>query len=455
MSHITRVLTAATALALLGAPAIEAKERGPRTEQTQKRSNQSKSQKTRKDTPKQQGADKQAQPAADPQPQSEKQVAPTPRPQESRPTARPPTRTPEGATSPSSPSSQSGPGNQTNQPNQPNQLGQTSQPGQPGQPDQAATRRPDGLSTVGSPASAKSLAPAHSAARITPTKAAPVSAVRTFDGTRYTVQPLHRRPDHRYARPGYAWLHPHPAAHYVPPRRWHYRAYYARWWVHPWWRWRYATVAVVSFHFTCSPWVVTWAPPARVGFYWVPEAVQYDDGAPDGYTWVPGWWEGEVYIEGYWRLEYRADGDWVWIDGRYLDDGTYARAHWRPAADPPAGYAWEPGFWDGEGWVDGFWRPTRRSGFTWVEAYYDDTGIFNTGYWYPLQEESGQVWIPGWFDGNEWLEGYWVDEREYRDADIDAWQPEEGWDAGWDSSEAPEELPSGAPLAMPVEYPEG
>ena len=167
---------------------------------------------------------------------------------------------------------------------------------------------------------------------------------------------------------------------------------------------------------------------------------------------MPGWWEGDVYIEGYWRLEYRSDGDWEWVEGYYRDDGSYARAHWRPLGAAPQGYVWEAGFWDGESLVDGFWRPQARRDHVWIEAFYDEEGLINTGYWYPRVEQAGQVWIPGWFDGNTWSEGYWVDEREYRDADIEAWEPEEGWNAGWEETE-PEVIAPEAPLAVPQDYP--
>jgi len=274
--------------------------------------------------------------------------------------------------------------------------------------------------------------------------------------------------DHRYARPHTAHVRHHPHAHYNVPSRWWYRGYYSRWWVHPWYRWQYSSVAVVRFSFATTPWVVAWAPPPRVGFIWVSGYYSYDswqpgswepeyidDGAPDGYAWVPGWWEGDVYIEGYWRLEYRTDGDWEWVDGYYLDDNAYVRAHWRPLGPAPQGYTWEPGFWDGESLNDGFWRPQARRDFDWIPAFYDEEGIINTGYWYPTRSEPEQVWIPGWFDGNEWSEGYWVDEGEYRDADIEGWEPEEGWNAGWEDADVSEDaLAPDAPLAVPLDYPE-
>lgn len=185
--------------------------------------------------------------------------------------------------------------------------------------------------------------------------------------------------------------------------------------------------------------------------------------APAGYLWVPGWWEGQTYVEGYYRIGDRNDGDWAWVDGYYLDDGTFVRGYWQPTGPAPEGYSWEPGVWDGEGYVDGFWRPEYRSGFTWISAYYDADGLYNSGYWYPAAEQPGYVWIPGWFDGNTWVEGYWISQADYESSDVQSWQPEDGWDDGWDAEAgwgdgeilrddlSQEVEPPGPALALPVQ----
>ena len=259
-------------------------------------------------------------------------------------------------------------------------------------------------------------------------------------------------------------MHAYPSAPRPVPVRYAYRPYYTRWYVHPYYRYTYATTVVVGFGFPCYPWSVGWMPPVRAGWmwmdgywagtywmpgYWSPMAV-----APVGYVYVPGWWQGTVYIDGYYRPQVRHDGDWRWQDGYYLDDGTYVRGHWEPTRQGPSGYTWEAGFWDGQTWVEGFWRPDFRAGFTWVSAYYDEDGVMHAGYWAPLDQRPGSVWIPGWFDGNQWIEGYWVAETQYESEDVQGWQPEAGWDDGHDDRReaAPQSYADDEqPLGIPVE----
>ncbi|MCK6508016.1 hypothetical protein L6R53_32400, partial [Myxococcota bacterium] len=278
------------------------------------------------------------------------------------------------------------------------------------------------------------------------------------------VRPPHRSRDHRYARPNWRHVHHPPHVRWGPPRHHWYRPLYAHWWVHPYYRWTHATVAVVWLGFSVHAWVDTWAPPPRAGWVWIPGywagAIwvpgYWSPAAPvvyTGYTYVPGWWVGDVYVEGYYRVAARDQGSWTWVDGYYLDDGTYVWGHWVPAGTAPEGYVWVPGYWDGEQWLEGFWRPERRRDYVWVGAWYDDQGIFHSGYWEPKEALAGHVWIPGWFDGEQWVEGYWVAEAEYDSADPENWQPPEGWDAGWDEAEAaqPEPAEDGElPLALPV-----
>lgn len=318
---------------------------------------------------------------------------------------------------------------------------------------------------VGTPATAPARPHSESLTRVDRLELRPSSPAqgltRPFDATQRpsgAVQPVHRSPDHRYARPHHRHVRPHPQAHHRPPRYSYYRPHYARWWVHPYWRYRHATWGcVVSFHFGVSPWVVTWAPPPRHGWIWVsgwyvggiwyPGYWRPVRAAPVYYSvqyvYVPGYWQGETYVEGWYRPEARDDGDWYWVEGYYLEDGTYIPGYWMPATAPPEGYTWEPGYFDGETWVEGFWRPEYNPGFVWISRYFDTDGVFIAGYWEPLEDQPGQVWIPGWFDGNTWVAGYWVSEAEYRGADPSGYQPAEGWDAGWE--EAP-----GAELHAPV-----
>ncbi|RME25293.1 MAG: hypothetical protein D6798_09300, partial [Deltaproteobacteria bacterium] len=253
-----------------------------------------------------------------------------------------------------------------------------------------------------------------------------------------------------------------------PPPRWRwYRPYYAHWYVHPYYRWVHATVALAWLSFEVHAWTDAWVPPPRPGWIWVPG---YWDGpvwvpghwvpaaaAPvwhgRRYVYVPGWWVGDVYVEGYYRAETRDTGDWIWVDGYYLDDGTYVWGYWVPAGEAPDGYVWVPGFWDGDTYVDGFWRPESRPGYVWVGAWYDEDGVYHSGYWEPTVAEPGKVWIPGWFDGETWVNGYWVDAEEYEAADPQDWDPPEGWDEGWDEdadATSTDADAAEAPLALPV-----
>lgn len=270
------------------------------------------------------------------------------------------------------------------------------------------------------------------------------------------------------ARPAPRYVRTCPAAHRPPPQRISYRPYYTRWYVHPWYRSWYATRVVVAFSFGVDPWSPVWVPPSRAGYVWVPGVWVGPTWIPGywapvnravaGYVYVPGYWDGPAYVEGFYRVDRRDDGGWSWVDGYYLDDGTYVRGHWAPTGEPPAGYTWEPGFWDGQTWVDGFWRPTFRTGYAWVSSFHDGDGVFHAGYWAPVDDVPGMVWIPGWFDGAAWVEGYWVDQGEYETTDVQAWSPDEGWDAGWDEADVDDPVwidtstsdAAARPLGIPV-----
>ncbi len=287
-------------------------------------------------------------------------------------------------------------------------------------------------------------------------------------------RPVHRSMDKRYHRPSHRVVVTHPHAGYAPPARWSYRPYYTRWYCHPWYRYRYATTVVVGFGFVTYAWTSQWAPPHRTGWVWVPGYSMYGywhpghwspvAPAPVHYVYVPGWWDNEVYVEGYYRKDGR-DG-WAWVSGEYLDDGTYIPGHWIPEGSAPEGYLWESGFFDGEAWIDGFWRPEYRAGHQWLSAYFDADGIYNSGYWLPLEERLDHVWVPGWFDGTQWVEGYWLHEDEVTEEAFEAWSPEDGFDDGWengagwgDGEVLKNQSPQGveldgefgdAPLALPV-----
>ena len=260
-------------------------------------------------------------------------------------------------------------------------------------------------------------------------------------GIRPNTPPPHRSEDRRYNRPRTHHVRPHPHAHHAPPRSQAYRHYYTRWYCHPYYRYQYSTTVVVWFDFYVSPWDIAWVPPRRDGWVWVAGYWSYGNWHPGfwrpvgpppraHYVYVPGWWDQDVYVEGYYRAESRPE--WEWVEGYYLSEGTYVQGHWRPTRTAPEGYTWEPGFWDGESYVDGFWRPEFREGYRWISSYYDADGIFHSGFWEPLANEFGFTWIPGWFDGNSWVDGYWVRDGEFEAEDVQSWQPEEGWNDGWE-----------------------
>jgi hypothetical protein len=288
----------------------------------------------------------------------------------------------------------------------------------------------------------------------------PIGATRPYDKETDRNRPPHRTADHRYARPSSKHLRHHPHAHHPPPQHHYYRHHYAHWWVHPYWRHRHSTVVVVGFPFYVHAWAAWWTPPHRHGWRWVSGYWSHGHWHPGHwrpvrpapvvvkvrYVYVPGWWQGDLYVDGHWRRAERPK--WVWTDGYYLADGTYASGYWRPTGPAPDGYVWEPGLFDGEDWVEGFWRPRFYTGYAWISAHYDDAGVYHMGYWEPLSDKPEHVWIPGWFDGQEWVVGYWVTEAEYKGADPTSWKAEEGWNAGWDEADAPAE---DAPLALPVD----
>lgn len=282
--------------------------------------------------------------------------------------------------------------------------------------------------------------------------------LRPFDNSTVGSRGLNPDPpDDRWTRPNTGDVHTHPDAGAPPPHHHYYRTYYTGWYCHPWYRYTHWTTAVVWFGFGVNPWGPAWIPPSRYGWSWVPGYWYYGYWHPGywrplapipiGYVYVPGWWQTEVvYVEGFYRQESREG--WRWVDGQYLDDGTYVRGHWLPRGTTPAGYTWVPGFWNGDQWLEGFWRPEFRSGYRWVEGYYDADGLFVAGYWEPIEDVPGHIWVPGWFDGSEWVEGYWISEKEMDEERPEDWVPEQGVPSDVI------ELPADAPLAMPVVEPE-
>ncbi|MCB9693408.1 MAG: YXWGXW repeat-containing protein [Alphaproteobacteria bacterium] len=77
---------------------------------------------------------------------------------------------------------------------------------------------------------------------------------------------------------------------------------------------------------------------------------------------------------------------------------------YRPGHRP--GFVWVDGYYDGYGWVPGFWQPvSTRSGYTWVAGYWAG-GSYIDGYWRPVSR-AGYYWVPGYYSGRSFVAGYW------------------------------------------------
>ncbi|MFZ5479905.1 MAG: hypothetical protein ACOZNI_24285 [Myxococcota bacterium] len=71
---------------------------------------------------------------------------------------------------------------------------------------------------------------------------------------------------------------------------------------------------------------------------------------------------------------------------------------WHPdyRPDPRPGWVWMPGHWEGRDWVAGRWVPEHH--------------------------RAGYVWVDGYWSGHHWVDGYWqpvgrVDERGHVEAE--------------------------------------
>ncbi|MFM2246638.1 MAG: hypothetical protein RL071_2712 [Pseudomonadota bacterium] len=273
--------------------------------------------------------------------------------------------------------------------------------------------------------------------------------------------------DPRTARPNPVRRLPHPEASGPPPANYGYGPRYTMWWVYPWWRYTSPTTVIVVLPGVLYPWMIGWEGPPRDGYlwleghtmagYWWPGSYQPTLSPPEfygvPYVWVDGYWIGARYVEGFWRPERRLDGDWVWVDGAYDAEGAYHPGTWEPAAPWPAGMTWEPGFFDGQQWVEGFFRPPSRAGFVWVEARVDPAnGVRHNGHWLPLEQRPGHVWSPGWFDGRQWNEGTWVTSAALAAGVPSDWAPAPGAEPDGGARVAePDLTPAGElPLAVPV-----
>lgn len=108
--------------------------------------------------------------------------------------------------------------------------------------------------------------------------------------------------------------------------------------------------------------------------------------------------------------------DLVWVSGHPGPGGYWVAGHCaRVGAPPRAGWVYVPGYWNGAIWISGFWRPTARAGFRWVEERVSEDGAYETGYWEPEGGgPEGAIWRPGYWDGARWVEGGWVSSSQYQ-----------------------------------------
>jgi hypothetical protein len=108
--------------------------------------------------------------------------------------------------------------------------------------------------------------------------------------------------------------------------------------------------------------------------------------------------------------------------------GWWVPGHWEPVrAAPPTWYGtnwvWVPGWWMGPVWIEGYWRPVHRPGWVWVDGYYIDDGSYVRGWWEPDSPppQPDYVWVGGYYDGETWVEGYWRPERREGYRWVSAW----------------------------------
>jgi hypothetical protein len=111
-----------------------------------------------------------------------------------------------------------------------------------------------------------------------------------------------------------------------------------------------------------------------------------------------------------------------------MQGAWWVPGHWEPARSaPPSWYGtswvWVPGWWMGPIWVEGYWRPVHRPGWVWADGYYLDDGSYVRGWWEPesAPPAPGYVWEGGYYDGETWVEGYWRPERRESYRWVSAW----------------------------------
>lgn len=101
-----------------------------------------------------------------------------------------------------------------------------------------------------------------------------------------------------------------------------------------------------------------------------------------------------------------ARSGWSWAAGHYDAWGQWHPGHWRPVS-ARAGYDWVPGYWVGAHYYDGYWRSYNRVGYSWVSGYYS-RGAWCEGYWH--DGHNGRV-----YERHEARQEYREDRHEARE----------------------------------------
>jgi len=71
---------------------------------------------------------------------------------------------------------------------------------------------------------------------------------------------------------------------------------------------------------------------------------------------------------------------------------------------------WVPGHKTINGvWVEGWCRPTAKTGYVWVSGHRADNGVWLSGYWMPVNPAPrGKNWVPGHRTANgRWVPGHY------------------------------------------------
>jgi hypothetical protein len=122
-----------------------------------------------------------------------------------------------------------------------------------------------------------------------------------------------------------------------------------------------------------------------------------------GYAWITGYWDSGIWVSGFWRPTMSRTG-YSYSPGHVGLDGYWVSGFWRRGAR--SGYMWVDGYYVGDSFVWGFWRPVRvRSGYTWIVGY-RNSGVWYSGRW-RRSVRAGYYWMPGRYNRGVYVAGTW------------------------------------------------